>query len=132
MAISGQARSGDLDNQDETIIVKEPKLYPWPATIPLEESFHGSSRHSSSLFRLLIRIAKLVRSEFRWFVFYSLPHSEESNSIAEYPDLIGQMEHLFQDELGTRYSEPQEHLIKAANSVVVVVHKDTGSIAAYC
>lgn len=132
MVTSVRVREPDKLNSDDQIIVAEPKVYPWPDHLSLDDSVFGAPIHHSSLFRGLLRVARKTRSEFHWIVFYNSHNAINTNSIADHPDVIQQMERLFRDELGTPYSEPQEFLIRAANTVVVAVHKETSSIAAYC
>lgn len=117
---------------ESAIVVHEPKHYPWPENLPLSEAVYGEPAHSATLFRQLINIAKLSRNEFEWIVFYNNSEASNLNAISAYPSVIEQMERLFKDELGTPYTEPQEYLIRAANTVVIAVHKQSKSIAAYC
>ena len=121
------------EDSDFDVIVSEPRLYPWPTEIlPLQSNFYGVSQHNSLLFNMVIGLARKLRQDFHWVVFYNSPSQSSMNSISEYPQLIEQMERLFSDELGTKYSEPQEYLIRSAHSVVVAVDKTNGSLAAYC
>ena len=132
MVTPAEAQSSEVLDIESDIVVQEPKRYPWPEEHSLSNSEYGEPAHRSGLFRQLIRIAKRSRSEFEWIVFYNTSKSSNQNSISDFPGVIEQMESLFKDELGTPYTEPQEYLIRAANTVVVAVHKQTRSIAAYC
>jgi len=120
------------EDSDFDVIVPEPRLYPWPTEVlPLQSKCYGVSQHNTLLFNMVIRLAKKLRQDFHWVVFYNSPGQSSTNIISEYPQLIEQMERLFNDELGTKYSEPQEHLLRSAHSVIVAVDKNNGSLAAY-
>ena len=116
------------DASDE-IVVRESTGYPWPLE-KLPNKYGNAPKGSRIQFEAFLSLIRFARPQYHWIVFY-LHNSTGINYISEYPAVLAQLERLFQDELGTRFSDEQRHLLLSSHIVVVAVHKEDGSIAGY-
>jgi hypothetical protein len=111
------------------IIVKEAPVYPWPPALSAKR--FGNIEHPHLWhFRIFLKLIELARPTYSWKYFY-LNRSSGLSHLADYDELIQQLERLFQDELGSPFSEEQLNLLLTSQLVVVVVDKKSGTIAGY-
>ena len=109
--------------------IDEP-FYPWPTS-------DGSIKHGfadnriRTYFEPFLKLITKTQKRYDWYFFYTNKSSNE-NFIAENPSILKQLERLFEDELGSKYSTEQRKILLQSQLVVIAVSKGNQSIAGYC
>jgi hypothetical protein len=123
------ADTPQASNPDFGIVVEEPAFYPWPQNLD-STKFGRPIKRIRYYFDPFINAIRSIRKDYAWHTFYQ--NSESRSSYIEgYPEILAQLERLFEDELGTKYTEAQYQLLIRSQIIVVAVSNKNGSIAGY-
>ena len=127
--ISPLADNAQLPNQDFEIVVEEPAIYPWPNDLD-PTNFGRPIKRIRYYFEPFMNAIRSIRKDYAWHTFYHNPETD-SSYIEDYPEILTQLERLFESELGTKYTPAQYELLVRSHIIVVAVSSRNGSIAGY-
>lgn len=127
--ISPLADNDQLPTQDFEIVVEEPTIYPWPENLD-PATFGRPIKRIRYYFEPFMAAIRSIRKDYAWHTFYQNPETHSSH-IEDYPEILTQLERLFESELGTKYTAAQYELLVRSHIIVIAVSNRNGSIAGY-
>ena len=116
-------------NTDFEIVVEESTRFAWPLE-DMREDFGEPMKRIRFYFKPFLNMIRSIRKDYSWKVFYIDPATDRS-MVEQFPEVVDQLEKLFERELGTKYSHAQRELLLCSHIVIIAVAKKSNEIAGY-